>query len=160
MMSPMQPPARFELELRLELDMLTTVRRFIESLYERLLDRDIASRVGLTAHELMDNAIRHAAADKVFLCVEITGDTLSVHTQNRAHPRDIATLHQTISDMQSRSDPFQYYLDLMDRTAARTDISGLGLGRIWAEADMVLSCDSHADRVSVFARLPLTGSAA
>ena len=135
--------------------MLTMVRRFIQSLYARLLDEEVASRVAMTAHELMDNAIRHAIADDVFVRIEIVDDIITIRTRNRADQRDIATLRQALGEMDEQKDPLEHYLELMARTAHRAELSGLGLGRIWAEADMTLSYEAHADLVSVCAQLPI-----
>ena len=136
--------------------MLTMIRRFIESLYGRLLDDEVASRVAMTAHELMDNAIKYATADDVFVRIEIADGMISISTRNRAEAGHIETLRRAFDDMDEDKDPFQHYLDLMTRTAHRAEVSGLGLGRIWAEADMKLSYEAHSDLVSVRAQLPLT----
>lgn len=151
---------RFELQIGLEPDMVAVVRRFVESLYGRVLDPESASKLALTAHELMDNAVRYACGDRVLVRVGFGDGLLEIHTQNRAAPNDIASIRVLIEEMNSWSDPFQYYLELMDRTSSRLDSSGLGLGRIWAEADMTLTMDVEADIVSVCAAMPMTRSAA
>lgn len=138
-------------------EMITVVRKFIESLYARILDEETACRVGLTAHELLDNAIRCSAVAPVKVSVEVDDKMVTVHTENRAQASDIAYLERMFAEMQNHSDPFAYYLELMKRSAGQKDTSGLGLGRIWAEADMTLSCETTADRVSIRAQLPLTG---
>lgn len=151
--------ARFELHLGLDIEMLTTIRRFVETLYARLLDDELAARVALTAHELIDNAIRYAVADDIFVRIEIADGNICIRTENRADPGHIDSLKQAFGEMQDREDAMEYYLELMDRTATRTDKSGLGLGRIWAEADMTLSLGMREDTVEVLARLPLRGAA-
>lgn len=152
------PLARFELHLSLDIEMLTTIRRFVEKLYARLLDDELAARVALTAHELIDNAIRYAVTDEIFIRIEIANGTVCVRTENRATEDHIESLQHAFAEMQAKDDPMEYYLELMNRTAERTDISGLGLGRIWAEADMLLELETEADRVAIQARLPIAGS--
>lgn len=152
--------ARFELHLELDIEMLNTIRRFVEALYARLLDDELAARVALTAHELVDNAIRYATGDDVLVRIEIADGKICIGTSNRADQRHIDSLRQAFAEMRERDDPMNYYLELMDRTAERTDMSGLGLGRIWAEADMTLSLETSDDTVSVLAQLPLPGRAA
>lgn len=150
--------ARFELHLDLDIETLNTIRRFVESLYARLLDDEMAARVALTAHELIDNAMRYAAGGEIFVRIEIADGKICIHTRNRANSDHIAALRRAIGEMDSTDDAMRYYVGLMDRTAGRTDISGLGLGRIWAEADMRLSLNADDETVSVQAELPLAGS--
>ena len=150
--------ARFELHLELDIEMLTTIRRFVESLYGRLLDDELAARVAMTAHELIDNAVRYAVEDEIFVRIEIADGKICIRTENRAEKRHIDALRQTFGEMAERDDAMEYYLELMDRTAQRTDISGLGLGRIWAEADMKLSLQTRSDTVSILAQLPIQGN--
>ena len=152
--------ARFELRLELDVEMLTTIRRFVESLYARLLDDELAARVAMTAHELIDNAMRYATAGEVFVRIEIADGAVRIHTENRAEERHIVSLQRAFGEMEKSDNAMQYYLELMDRTARRTDISGLGLGRVWAEADMNLSLETRSDTVSVLAQVPVQGKVA
>jgi hypothetical protein len=156
-MTPMLLPSRFELRLGLKAEMITMIRKFIESLYGQMFDEEMASRVGLTVHELMDNAARCARSGEVTMTIEVTDSALQVCTRNRARPRDIASLARAMAEIESHADAFAYYLELMKRTACRKDTSGLGLGRIWAEANMKLSFEANADMVSIRARMPLAG---
>jgi anti-sigma regulatory factor (Ser/Thr protein kinase) len=135
--------------------MITMIRKFIESLYGHMFDGALASRVGIAVHELMDNAARCAHRGEVTMIIEVTDTAIEVCTRNRARPQDIAALGRTMDAMQSHDDALSYYLGLMKRTASRKDISGLGLGRIWAEADMALSYQASADTVLIRARMPL-----
>ena len=152
--------ARFELHLGLDIEMLTSIRRFVESLYARLLDDELAARVALTVHELIDNAIRYAISGEILVRIEIVDGSICIHTENRADTRHIDSLRQAFSEMQQKDDAMEYYLELMSRTAERTDKSGLGLGRIWAEADMTLSLETRADTVAVQANVPIYRSEA
>ena len=45
--------------------------------------------------------------------------------------------------MQAAPDAFGFYQELIARTARRRDVSGLGLARVCAEAEMRLRC--HVD---------------
>lgn len=153
---PSPATGRFELQAGLKADMITMVRQFIESLYARLLGEEIAYRIGLAAHELMDNAVRCASRGNVKVRVEVTDEVVIVHTENRAKKGDIANLERMIDEMRDHTDPLAYYAELMSRTATSKHVSGLGLARIWAEADMTLSYETHADLVSICAQIPLS----
>jgi hypothetical protein len=154
-MTPMYLPSRFELKLGLRVEMITMIRKFIESLYGQMFDSEMVSRVGLAVHELMDNAARCARSGEVTMTIEVTDSAVQVCTANRAQPRDIASLTRAMAELESQADAFTYYLELMKRTACRKHDSGLGLGRIWAEANMKLSYETNADMVSIRARMPL-----
>jgi hypothetical protein len=135
--------------------MITMIRKFIESLYGHIFDGELASRVGIAAHELMDNAARCTHRGEVTMVIEVTDSAIEVCTRNRARQQDIAALAGAMDEMQSQGDALSYYLELMKRTVGCKDTSGLGLGRIWAEADMTLSYETSADMVSIRARMPL-----
>jgi anti-sigma regulatory factor (Ser/Thr protein kinase) len=155
--SPMDAalPGRLELHAGLRPEMISLVRRFIESFFTYYLDEESAYRIGLATHELIDNAVRCAAPGQISFCIETSEDALVIHTRNRAGAGDIAVLERAIAEMGDHCDPLAHYVSLMDRTAGCGRTSGLGLGRIRAEANMTLSCETEADMVWVRARMPL-----
>jgi len=135
-----------------------SVRRFVIDFYERILDcREVASRIGVATHELVENAIKCSVDGEVHLRIEIERGILTVRTRNRAaavHLEAVRNLFHAIEQDGGAAAHYARLLGLVSKHrpgdgAAR---SGLGLTRIWVEADMALSCEIAEDIVIVEAR--------
>lgn len=147
----MEPPY-FHVSFRPNFRLVSTVRKFTEDFYNRMLgDRDTSERVALATHELLENAIAYASDDETGVRVELDGDRVIVKTWNRTSPERLESLKAVIDTMNRAPDPDAYYQELMTRTAYRSDGSGLGLARIRAEADMAVTYEVTTDRVCVAA---------
>ncbi len=149
-----------ELEFKPNLELIAVVRRFVSDFYDQLLrDPDAVSRVALTTHELLENAVRHAEGGETTLNIAIERGAqthmLTIRMTNRASIGKRESLAAVFADMQSASDPFEHYCSVMRKNARRTDGSGLGLARIRAEADMVLQYDVNGDTVVITATTPV-----
>ena len=148
----MQEPY-FHVSFRPNSKLVSTVRKFTEEFYRRMLDdHDTSERVALATHELLENAIAYASDQETSVRVELDDDQLVVKTWNRTSPERLASLKILIDKMNGASDPNAYYQTLMTDTAYRTDGSGLGLARIRAEADMAIPYEITADSVCIEAR--------
>lgn len=130
-------------------ELVSIVRRFVSDFYDRTLaDPDATSRVALATHELLENAVKYSRDGRAKVRIDVSGRgprvRVRIRTQNRGRPEDAAFVQRTIDEMMSM-DANVYYLSLMRRNASRTDGSGLGLARIRAEAEMVMSvrCGKH-----------------
>jgi two-component sensor histidine kinase len=101
----------FELEFTPNIRLVPIVRRFVSDFYgEVFADGEIISRLALATHELMENAVRHNSGGEARLTVEL---------------RDVAgERHISVR---------------IGQTARQPEGSGLGLTRIRAEGDMLLS---------------------
>lgn len=124
--------------------LLATVRRFVGELSGRVLaDADVTSKIVLATHELLDNAIRHAAKDESGIRVELRRPSnfvdVVIVTKNRAADERRRVLELLLGEMHACSDRADYYQKLLDRVARRTDGAGLGLGRVYAESELDLS---------------------
>ena len=153
-----------DLDLRLETDKAdaSIVRRFVAGHYECVLaDDDVAYRLGMAAHELIENAAKYASDHRARLRIERTGAdeeeqsvALSIeNTTNAVHAERLTT---QVQEMEACADPAEYYRALMRRSAKqRGRAGGLGLARIRAEGQMTVTCAREGDDVCVRAELHL-----
>jgi hypothetical protein len=150
----------FELTFAPNLELVSTVRRFVNDFYERLLGGpELTSRLALATHELLENAVKGAADGQTRLRIDLRQEEkmakVVVRTWNRSSAENVKVLTATI-DAMNQADPTQYYLEQMRKTARQTNGSGLGLPRIRAEADMTVGYELEGDLVciSAEARIP------
>jgi anti-sigma regulatory factor (Ser/Thr protein kinase) len=155
----------FELTFRPRVELIPIVRRFVSSLYGRVLgDPDASSRVALATHELLDNANRYSADGVTTLRIEVSPEVgeavpsplspadVRIRIWNRTERAHVESLRERFAEMDRFPDPFAYYLHRMAESARRKDGgSGLGLARLKAEAEMRLSFELEGDRVCIVA---------
>ena len=148
----------FHLVFRPNIRLASTVRRFTNELYQRVLaNQELAARVALATHEVLENAIAYAADDEAEIVIDFDGDVVNVRTWNRAAPERIDAIKNGIDEVMTAPDPDAYYQQQMLVTANRTDGSGLGLARIRNEAEMNLSYEIDQDRVCIRAATRIVG---
>jgi hypothetical protein len=133
----------FELCFRPTVTTITTARRFVASLYATILgDADVASRIALAAHEMLENGLKYSVDGETSLRVSLSRvrgtRTLRVETKNRVSDDDREALEDVFAEMRRVADRDAYYQFTLHRARARRRGSGLGLARIWAEAEMEL----------------------
>lgn len=152
-------PARLEIRFSPSVPLISNVRRFVSTFYAEVLgDAEIADRVGLATHELLENAARYSIDGEMRTLLEITrgpNAAVSVRTWNRASPAQLFILQGLFDEMARCGDAFEYYQTAMRRTAKRTEGSGLGLARVWAEANMALALTEEHGWVIIQAELKL-----
>jgi hypothetical protein len=147
----------FHVSFRPNVKLVSTVRRFTAELFERMLvEHDVSQKVALATHELLENAVTYSTDGETGVRVEVTGEALVVKTWNRTTPDRLVALTGAIDELNEAPDADAYYQALMERTAHRTDGSGLGFARIRAEADMTVSYEIEVDQVCIEAKAPLT----
>lgn len=133
----------FDLVFSTNLRLVPIVRRFVNDFYQELSeDEEFVSRLAMATHELMENAVKYAAGPEAQLSIEVTPEQSSpravIRIRNRARAEDACRAGSLVEALARSPDPFQFYLDLMARTASRPD-SGLGLTRIRVEGGMLLT---------------------
>lgn len=131
-------------------DDVADVRRFVEKVHQRHVQSiDDVSRVSMTAHELLDNAIKFSVDGSATLNIAIESNNVHITTRNRARSTDVDGLKKIADGLKASPDPMVYYLELMGRGDVR---GGLGLGRVAAEGEMDLELTLDGDVVEVHAR--------
>lgn len=150
-----------ELSFRPTVATICSARRFVSSFYEPLLgDADAASRVALAAHELLENALKYSTDGETVMRVAVSSSerpsSVTVETVNRIAPERREGLDAAFDEMKRCGDASEHYQRAMHRTRKRRDGSGLGLARIWAEAEMRLerAYEGAFVRITAVATLP------
>jgi hypothetical protein len=148
----------FHLVFRPNIKLVSTVRRFTGEFYRRVLvDQELASRLALATHEMLENAVTYANDEETAIRIEVDGDMLSVKTWNSAPPERIAAIKNAIDSVMAAPDPDAYYQEQMIVAAKRSDGSGLGLARIRGEAEMHLSYEFDNNKACIRAVAKIVG---
>ena len=156
----MDPLPYFHLSFRPNIKLVSTVRRFTDEFYRRMLvDHELSARLALTTHEMLENAVAYALDGETAIRIEVQDDILTIRTWNRTTPERIEAVKAMIAEMNAVEDPDAYYQTQLVKTAKRTDGSGLGIARIRAEAQMRISCEIDNDRLCVIAATPASPGA-
>jgi hypothetical protein len=139
-------------------DVLSPVRRFVSEIVDRLIRRpEVSSRLEVAVHELVENSLRYSLGAGALIEIEVydtVGKTrVVVRTTNRAS----TIVDRLVDEMRAaEGDPIQYYLNALERTAASSHGSGLGLARVFAESGMRVSASRPtAEELCVTAELTI-----
>lgn len=145
--------------------MIAVVRRTVEDACLRLGgDPDLASCLGVAAHELLENAIKYADDGQVTveLAMTRTGPKLetTVRASNTASPARLRQLEVVGQGIAAAQDRVTYYRDRMIAVASVAEGSGLGLARILGETNLQLSIaiDGRLARVEATQTTELGGA--
>lgn len=141
-----------ELSFSPNVGLVATVRRFVGEFYQRILgDAEVTSRLVVATHELLENAVRYSLDGQSTIRINVervsSNINVTVETKNRSAVDRREALLELLAEMKASPDRAAFYQTLMLRSSKRTDGSGLGLGRIHAEAEMNLECEVADDIV-------------
>ncbi|HVJ94071.1 MAG TPA: DUF6272 family protein [Labilithrix sp.] len=155
--SPDSDEALFELRFQPTVALVSTVRRFVSDFYrELLLDDDVSHKLSMATHEMLENACHYSIDRRSELVISLhtygTQYVIAIQTKNRATEERLAKVRRALDEVVNAADPSELYNQLVRRAAKRQDGgSGLGLGRIRAEADLALSYAIEGDTIIVTA---------
>lgn len=157
MSQPMDEQSLFELRFRPTVALVSTVRRFVSEFYRELLcDADLSHKLAMATHEMLENAVHYSIDQRSDLTISAKKESgcvlVTIRTRNRATTERLEKVRVALDEVVNADDVTGMYNRLVRRAAKRTDGgSGLGLGRIRAEADLALSYAIDGDTVSVTA---------
>jgi hypothetical protein len=151
-----QTEASFELVFKPSLTLVSVVRRFVQNFYEQTVGLDAGSQLALATHELLENAVKYSSDGETSLSIDVVRveqrREVTIRTVNRARHQEIEVVEELLRELQRTDDAFQFYQQLMTKSARRSDVSRLGLARIVAEADMTLEHQRDGDRLTIQGR--------
>ncbi len=141
----------FRLEVQMQLQYLTAVRRTVCDMAQAVVhDADLASRLALTTHELLENALKYASDEHRPVTLKLWVDSsgrAQVVVENGSSPALFQSLSEYLRELTIAKDPVENYHRLVAESLHRSTGSGLGLARILAEAEMSLSCELNPSMV-------------
>jgi hypothetical protein len=146
----------FELTFRPSVDLIAIVRRFVADFCLSVTaDEDVASRLALATHELLENAAKYSTDGTAQLEMKVNPEdgTVNVRTRNRAGSDQIQLLRACFDEISAAPSAATLYANMLKRSAVLdTGSGGLGLARIWAESDLAMQLSVVGDVVEIRAR--------
>jgi hypothetical protein len=146
------------LQFRPTLDLLTPTRSFVtELLKSRSVEEDVVHRVVVTIHELLENVMKYSVDGVAHVSADVAAErhdnlVLCLRVSNECAPARLSNLRGEFERMKRGEDPVAYYTALMLKNAGRGSLSGVGLARIWAEAQMDLDCEIAGSTATIVAQ--------
>lgn len=154
----MDPRPYFHLSFRPNIKLVSTVRRFTDEFYRRVLgEHEVSARIALATHEMLENAVAYATDGETAIRIELHEKKLVVKTWNRTTPDRVDAVRTMIDDINQTADADDFYQTQLMKTAKRTDGSGLGLARVRAEALMTLGYEVDRDQICILASTTIDG---
>lgn len=151
--------AAIQFDYRPRVRLVANARALVKELCDDVLsDPDAASRIALTAHEMMENVVKYSAGGQSSVTVELRDRDghayVLVRTKNRAGPDQVERLRLVFDQIDRAADPLAFYDEAIVRSL-KAEGSGLGLARIRAEAEMSLAMSVEGDEVTLSAETPV-----
>jgi hypothetical protein len=116
-------------------------------------DPDASSRLRLVVHELLENLVKYSTVAPVEFDFRLVREQATLHvsirTQNRASSERLADATARLRALNAARDPVAHYDEVIRASAGRREGSGLGLARIHAEGEMLLSHEVQGDCLSI-----------
>jgi hypothetical protein len=150
-------PASIHLEFSPQVRLINYTREYLSNFYDCILnDPDTTSRVALTAHELLENALKYSTDGMAIVDIGVVadddgGELISIRMKNRGRIDRLAELRRLVDALREAPDPAVLYYEMLENTSPDSGVSGLGLARIRVEGRMDLSYEMRGDEVTVVA---------
>ena len=151
-------PAIFELRFEPTVALVSTVRRFVTDFYGEQFEGDeVSHKLAMATHEMLENTVHYSLDGRSELTIALRRSSeqfaVTIQTKNRATAERLDKVRSHLDEVVCADDPEALYIELVRRAAKRRDGgSGLGLGRIRAEADLALSYAIEGDTIIVTAQ--------
>lgn len=145
----------FHLEVSMSVHHMTAVRRFVAELTHSIVhDLELAARLALAAHELLENAVKYSANPAHLVTLRLAAQaqrSVRITVMNASSEELAAPLYELVQELNAAADRQAHYQCMIQRSMDRESGSGLGLARISAEGEMNLSCELHRGILAVTA---------
>src|SRR5262245_13532681 len=134
-----------QLRLPMRANLLPTVRRLVfETAHSAFHNIDLSSRLSLTVHELLENALKYSSDPRKLTTLRIAAAAqrqVRVTVMSAAPDAAVAPLRELLEQLNSEPDRRAAFQRLIHHSLQRETGSGLGLARISSEGEMDLSCE-------------------
>jgi hypothetical protein len=137
-------------------NLIASTRIFVQSFCSCSFgDEGLSDRVAMTAHELLENAVKYSATpDTPVTCDLLLGDhSVAVRVANHADPRHLPVLESEFAQIND-GDALTVYLNKM-QAGLGGDQSQLGLARIRYEGEAQLALTVDQGQVTVLAQFEI-----
>ena len=135
----------FNLEVSMSVHHMTAVRRFVAELTNTIVhDADLAARMALAAHELLENAVKYSVDAQRLVTLRLSAlaqRSVRITVMNASNEERTAPLRELFRELNQAPDRSANYQQMIQRSLERESGSGLGLARISAEGEMELFCE-------------------
>jgi hypothetical protein len=102
---------------------------------------------------LVENVVKYGMKPDVRVAIDLekrgTSTILRLTTSNSARPDRLETAAKLLTELSEAEDPEAFYDKLIIETAPLEGVSGLGLARIRAEADLNVGFQIKGDRLDI-----------
>lgn len=126
------------------------VSEFCRSLVE---DEDVVARFHMAAQELAENLVKYSSGPMVSLSAELVSagnsTMLRLQARNQSSPEQLQAVESRLKELKNARDPVELYDRLILESAPLDDVSGLGLARIRAEADLEVDYTIEGNELTV-----------
>lgn len=130
--------------------MVALLRRFVKAFYDGIVhprssadfESAWASRLSLTAQDLVESAIQHGPHGHATFSIRIDpdptgpdGHVVRLTTSNRVDAEQREAARQRVEALNQADDAFAYYITLVSDSARRDDGAGLDVARMRVEGE-------------------------
>lgn len=122
-------------------------------------DQETQFAFQLAAYELIENLVKYSSGEHVTVRIEVQstprGPELVLVTENRATPDRLSDVAARLSAAEAASDPIAHFDQLVLESLASPGESRLGLGRLRAEGELLLSHRVEDEALWIEVRRPV-----